>query len=428
MESFLISLFYLARPMMSTNVGITIAGLGFFEALTILFTIVLGMIALVSIFRGGVRIPLSVTERWMLAFILWASVVSLFYHDIADFKTYVKWILPMITFMILKRGIQSDVQYKNLVGLMILGFLLPVGLSTVLIVRGIQVGKEVYWTGLERFHGAYATIHDMGHSMTLLLVSAVIFILVSKTVSSKRTKALIVTRNLIFFILGLMACYCLYKAQVRTAYVGIFIFIVVFLYMYNKKYLVLFGSLFTASLIVFGAIYYTIFFDVVDAIKGGRDVASAGSGRGDIWMHNWEVYSSLPIHRKLMGVGIGNKQGTATWKDPDTRERVYDSHNDWLQAFIATGPVGFICIVGVFVSLFKSILRIPGQERYAYIAFFVSVVIMNMASNSYFARFPLAQMFYMLMVYAELTRRKTVKSIDESKITQPARVIYKRTG
>jgi len=186
--------------------------------------------------------------------------------------------------------------------------------------------------------------------------------------------------------------------------------------------------LFTASLIVFGAIYYVIFFDVVDAVKGEKDLASAGSGRGDIWMHNWEVYSSLPIHRKIMGIGVGNKHGTATWKDPDIRERAYESHNDWLQAFMATGPVGFIFIVGVFVSLFKSILQIPGRERYAYIAFFAAVVVMNMASASYLNRFALSQMFYMLMVYAELTRRKTVGSVVESKTTQPARVIYKRTG
>ena len=415
--------------MMATHVGITVAGLNFFEVVTILFTIVLAFIALSSAFKNKANVRMSMTERWMLAFIIWASLVTLFYYDIADFKTYVKWVLPMITFMILRRGIQSDIQYKNLIGLMIVGFTLPVGLSTYMIAKGIQVGKEVYWTGLERYHGAYASIHDMGHSMALLFVSMTIFVLVSKTVSAKRTKALIVGRNILFVIMGLMACYCLYKAQVRTAYVGIFVFIVVFLYLYSKKGLAVFGGIFVASLVVFGSIYYTIFFDIIDSVKGERAAAEAGSGRIAIWTHNWDIYSELPLHRKVMGIGIGNKHGTATWKDSDIKEQAWDSHSDWIQVFMATGPLGLVFMVGIFVSLFKSILRIPGREKYAYIAFFASVVVMNAASNSYFARFPLAQMFYMIMVYAEFPRRNRKESVIENEVvitTKPPRVIYKQ--
>ena len=427
MEAFLLGLFYLARPMMSTDVGISISGLNFFEALTILFTFVLAIIAIVTAFRGGVRISLSGTEYWMLVFTLWATLLSIFYYEISDLKTYVKWVLPLVTFIILKRAIRTDKQFKNLVGLMLIGYLIPITLSTVLIAKGVQIGSEVYWTGLERYHGAYATIHDMGHNMTLLFVSMTIFILVSRSVSAKRKKSIIITRNILFAFMGVMAAYCLYKAQVRTAYIGIFIFIVVFLYFYSKKSLVLFGGVFVASLIFFGAIYYTIFFDVVESFKGERAASEAGSGRLEIWAHNWDVYMSLPLHRKITGVGIGNKLGTATWIDPDTRERAYDSHNDWFQVFMATGPIGLIFMIGVFVSLFKSILRIPGQERYAYMAFFISVVVMNAASNSYFTRFPLAQMFYMLMVYAELTRHKSEGLVVEHENEKPARVIYRRT-
>ena len=426
MESFLISLFYLARPMMSTQVDITVGGLNFFEALTLLFTIVLVVIAIGAGFRGSVKIPLSVTERWMLAFIVWATVTSLFYYNIADFKTYVKWVLPLITFMILKRGIHSEVQYRNLVGLMIVGFSVPVVLSVVLIAKGLQLSKVVYATGVERFHGAYATIHDMGHSMTLLFVSMTIFILVSNTVSAKRTKTLTTTRNLFFVFMGLMAFYCLYKAQVRTAYLGIFIFIVVFLYQYSKKMLLLFTGLFIGSLIVFGAIYYAVFFDVVSAVRGEKNIGTAGSGRIEMWENNWEIYSSLPIHRKFMGVGIGNKYGTATWKDPDIRGHVVDSHNDWFQVFIATGPVGFILMVGIYASLYSSILRIPGRERCAYVALFVSVVAMNAVSNSYFTRFALSQMFYMLMVYVEFAQYRRKVNVAGYKATIPERVIYKR--
>ena len=412
--------------MMSTQVDITVGGLNFFEALTLLFTLVLIVIAIGAGFRGSVKIPLSVTERWMLVFIVWATMVSIFYYNIADFKTYVKWVLPLITFMILKRGIHSEVQYKNLVGLMIVGFSVPVVLSVVLIAEGLQLSKVLYATGVERFHGAYATIHDMGHSMTLLIVSMTIFILVSNTVTAKRTKKFILTRNIFFIIMGLMACYCLYKAQVRTAYLGIFIFIFVFLYLYSKKMLFVFTGLFVGSLIVFGAIYYTVFFDVVNAVSGKKDIGTAGSGRIEMWENNWEIYSSLPIHRMIMGVGIGSKYGTATWKDPDIRGHVVDSHNDWFQVFIETGPIGFILMVGIYASLFISILRIPGRERCAYIAFFTSVVAMNAVSNSYLIRFALSQMFYMLMVYAELVRYRGKVNVAGYKASMSERVIYKR--
>lgn len=410
MESLLLGILYFVRPMMATQVDVNLFGLNFYELTTIFFTLILAATALMGALSGAARVRFSTTEWWMIGFITWATVTSIFYYDVSDFKSYIKWVLPLITFMILRRSIRSNVQYKNLVGIMILGFLLPLTLSTVLIAKGMGLGQVVYWTGLERFHGAYSTVHDLGHNMTLLFVSMTIFIVVSKSLSGKSYRKSHVLRNTLFVTMAVLASYCLYKAQVRTAYLGIFFFIVVFFYKYNKKLLVAFGILFTVTLIVFGSIYYTIFFDIVDSARGESATEEAGSGRIAIWTQNVTLYSSLPFERMILGIGVGNKRGTTENPDPDLKEPAWDSHNDWLQVFMELGPFGLIFMVGIYVSLCKSILRIPGREKYAYIAFFTAVCFMNAASNSYFNRFPLAQMFYMLVVYAELRGQATARS------------------
>lgn len=401
MESLLLNLMYFFRPIMSMYVDITVFGLGFADLATMFFTLCLIVLAIISSSASSRAQSISVTEKWMLLFILWATVVSLYQYEVVDFKTYVKGMLPLVTYMVMKRAISDKQQYTRLLMFMVAGFSVPVLISAFKTMRGLGLHTEIYWTGLQRYHGAYARVHDLAHNMALLIIVLTILYFITNGGIVKQGKKIKFTRLFIVICLTLMALYNMYSAQVRTVYIGIVLFGMIVLFLRSKKGLVVYIAAGVFAVAIFSSTIYTIFFDVIDAVEGKRSSASAGSGRFDIWSHNWDVYSGLPVPDKILGLGIGNKLGTA---DPvrSGQELVYDSHNDWLTVFMATGPLGLILMLGVYWSLYARIRQLSGGEKAVYLAFFITVVVMNMASNSYINRFPLAQTFYMLMVYLEL--------------------------
>jgi O-antigen ligase len=66
-----------------------------------------------------------------------------------------------------------------------------------------------------------------------------------------------------------------------------------------------------------------------------------------------------------------------------------DPHNDWLFVLLSLGLIGLAIFVGLFGSILRAILSIPGKEKFALLGLFVAVVLMNVLSNSYITRFTL---------------------------------------
>lgn len=410
MGELLISIFYLVRPMMFVEISLKLGGMNFFEFITILFSLVLAAIAIRNVV-GGNKKSLSDIEIVMVVFIVWCTFILLLDYVNSSFKEYVKWILPLITYIVLKRSINTKEQYIKIVHLLILGYLIPVIVNFVFILQGKGLGQVIYWTGLERYSGIYSGIHMMAHNMGFfIMLIAMYYVLVKETPKVKISRL----KYLIIAVLSILALYCLYKSQTRTVFVGLTVFISIWLYRYNKKLLMFVSGVIFVSSILLAPYLATVFFDVIEAVEGKRDIERAGSGRPLIWKHNLTIYSELGIDRKISGVGIGNTKSFIEGSGhlEGVEGVVWNSHNDYLETLMQTGAIGFILQFILYVLIYKKIRKIKSPSRGVYEAMFFAVVLMNILSNSYISRFGIAQLFFMIMVFIELpdqVKNKTEK-------------------
>lgn len=423
MGEILISIFYLARPIMSAETSFRVVGLNFFEAITILFTLLLMVIALTNMVNGKKR-ELSGIETVMLIFIVWCTFITIMYYESANIKTYVKWILPLITYIVMKRTIKSKEQYIKLIYLLILGYVIPIVWNFIVIFQGEGLESVIFWTGLERYSGIYNNIHTNGHSMGFFVMLLTTYFVLMKGTS----KNIISFKHAILFVMALLALYCLYKSQTRTVYVGLLAFFMIWLYRNNKKLLMLFSIVFVVTLLAFAPLLKTVFFDVLEAVEGKRDIEDAGSGRPYIWKHNLNIYKNLSIDRQIAGVGIGNTATHVggTGSVSGTKDVVWNSHNDYLEALMETGAVGFLLQLTLYFLIYKRIKRISTKEAAVYEGMFLAIVLMNILSNSYISRFGLAQIFFMVMVYIELpsaAKDKIMKVNSKLKVTDNPRIL-----
>ncbi|NOS79467.1 MAG: O-antigen ligase family protein [Nitrospira sp.] len=401
MTSALLYLFFFARPIMFIDSSFTLGELNMFELLTIAFTLLLAGVAAVNAF-GSVTIPFSKLDGAILSFVLWCSSVAMVYPETFDLKSYIKLILPPLTFFILKRAVASRKQYVSLLKWMIVGFVIPVLGSALMIYEGKGIGQRIFWTGLERYSGVYKDLHTMGHNMGFLVMLVCIYFAIMKDDARHRIVGL---SRLSLLLLCALAFYCLGHGHVRTVYVGLLLFFSTFVLLYSKKGFVICGTIGIAVAVAALPFLNSVFFDVTEVFSGHRGVEEAGSGRPMIWNHNLGIYSELPIDRQLAGVGIGNFMANP-FSDIHassklTMNHVWNSHNDFLEMLIEIGAIGLLLTAILYVRIGSAIFRMRGIERSAFLAFFTAVVAMNFLSNSYIARFGLAQMFFMVLVYVE---------------------------
>jgi O-antigen ligase len=419
MDGLLLTLFFFARPIMFIETGLEVAGLNFFELATIAFSCVLAVVAIINVMVAKFE-PLSATEWSIAAFVVWCSAVALTYSEDVDFKIYVKMVLPLLTFIILKRAIVTRQRYVNLLWWCILGFAVPVVWSAVLIYRGVSPVETIYWTGLERYRGVYLNLHSMGHSMGFFLMLVTVFLVVTRFRRSASLPGRDWTKRALIAILVLCAVYCLGKGHVRTVYIGMLVFFFLVLLAYNRKAFTALSCAAVILTIVFAPLLATIFFDVVEPLQGKRPITWAGSGRPNIWKHNLEIYAAVPFDRQLAGVGIGN-----TMRDNDfyllrpkssLLKNVWQSHNDFLELIMETGAIGFVLMLLVNVFLFLSIWRSAARERYVFLACFGAVGVMNALSNGYVSFFGVAQLYWMLMSYVELPETQGQETSQDAKV------------
>jgi len=403
MDQLMLAAFYFARPVMSVNLPFSLGGLNFFELATIGLTGMLAALALVNSLSGRRR-PLSALEWWIIVFIVWCTFVAVLYHDLVVFKTYVKWVLAPATFLIIKRALRSDDDYVRCIAFALAGYSIPILASAFLQLQGKGLAAEWYLTGLKRYQGVYSDIHNMGHGVSFFLMLLSVFVVLVRERGGWLHGAAAKCFAVIMVVTCVAALYCLYGAKVRTTYVGLLVFFAVLLFLYSKRAFLVASVAGIVLAAIFSGILSALFFDVVSVTRGERDLRNAAAGRPYMWLHNLEVYAGLPLDRKIMGVGIGNKRGNREGESGTEWPEIINSHNDWLQTLLSTGPIGLFLLAGVYGALLLGALRLPGRERHAFVALICAVGAMNFASNSYISRFPLGQLFFMTMVYLEVHR------------------------
>lgn len=419
METLVVNLFLFLRPILSVDLRGFTAGGNYFELLTIVLTIILGLVAIANTFSGK-RKNLVSLEVIFCIFIIWCLCVAFMYYNEADFKILVKWILPLFTYLIFRRAFIDRLGYWKSLKWVLIGYSLPVTYSAILMAGGSGLWVVDYWTGLERYSGAYSGPHEMSHSIALFIMTTFIY------VNLNRIKKYVPPNKWFYIFLAflmVLAFYCVFKGYVRTTYVGLGIFFLTWLFFKSKVKFIL-GIM--AMLIVFTVVvdFSTIFGGVSKVASGTGSIEDVGSGRPYIWKRNLELFAMKPFDRQLAGIGIGNFERTPTWNEtinPDSK--IWNSHNDYLETLFEVGAIGLIIVIMMYFAMYRSVMRIKGQERYLFIALLNAVVVMNFLSNSYISRFAIAQLFYIIIVYAELPDKKEKSESVMAKKAAKSRVL-----
>jgi len=195
-------------------------------------------------------------------------------------------------------------------------------------------------------------------------------------------------------VLFLSSMYCIAMTNTRTVYLGFFIFWPLFLWSWKKKYFIVFFILFLIISSLFWGHMQKFLTRAERGVAETQTINYASSGRFSLWGHNIQVFESLPIWQKLMGVGFGNEQKPVV--NAGTRQNVVSSHNDYLSLLMVSGIIGLLLYGLIQMAFLINILKsgIRRRLKLFFIALLLTVFAMNLVSNSYINRFPLAQLFW----------------------------------
>jgi O-antigen ligase len=295
---------------------------------------------------------------------------------------------------------------------MIVGFCIPVAASVVSIATGdLKAVQYVsYWTALPRWQGAYVNSHNLGHSMSLLLMILALYThrgTVEREKDAKGSRAFEVS---LIALLAVAALYCLYQSQVRTALLGLAVFGAIFLYHENRRLLLILGTSLLVIALATATYWIPALIPEVSMVQRGIeiDALDLGSGRGRFWLNDILVYGELPIDQQLAGVGIG-----ARGQSLDGGEMLY-GHSDWLEILTQTGLIGLSLFSVLQILILRAILKMRGGQRFGFLAMFLAVNFMMASSNSYAWRIQVSQLYYMLLAFIELRNVQDRRENDGS--------------
>jgi O-antigen ligase len=406
MEIFLAKLLYLLRPMLNAElVDWGLFGFGFFELVAILLFVALAAAFSLSTLQKSHH-PVSSVEVWVALLVVWITVSYVVHINISSFSAYAKFIIPLMTYVFLKRTLPDRSTHVRMVFLMLVGFLLPFIMSAIMTYQGEGIGQVVYWTGLVRYQGIYSQIHIMGHNAAFAIMATIVYVAFRVNQKEPLRWGEIIVLLAVFFI----GIYLLFATQVRSAYIGLVVFLSITLFFFDKRILVLALALSIAFLAFSWSTVSMIFYDFIDPPDLGPDFAPMGSGRLTMWAWAFENWRQAPLLNQITGMGV-NHWGVSPARRPmgtsldGTIQAWPNPHNDWLFVFLSFGVVGVVFFVGLFGSILRAILRIRGAEKFSLLGLFVAVVVTNGMSNSYITEFTLFQMFSMVMVYVDLKSR-----------------------
>lgn len=426
MVELLLQIMYFIRPIGFIHVPFNIFGLNLFEWLTILTTLLMFVAALArSHLLVGRR--LDSLDRVMLLFVGWCLIISAIQHEVVDFRLLMKWILPFVLYLLLRRVVFNAQEYFKCLRVMIAGFLIVVLFNSVAVLQGRGLWTTDYWTGLSRYSGIYQGVHEFGHNMAfvLMLVPAYFLLLaaVGGSTAWRRKKWVVVAGALLLPL----SVYGIFKSGVRTAIIGIGLYYTLLLFFYSKKLFVSYLAGVALVIVLAMPFFSLLFSDLPGFSDPSESRGSVASGRPEIWKHNLAIFSRLDFGEKMIGVGPGNiLTATNSFGGIATlaTDRVLDSHNDYLKTLMETGVIGLLLILAFYLILVRRAFALPRLAKAVFVAMLAAVVVMNISSNSYLARFGLGQMFAMVMlgldIVAASTRTAARKAGAEKKSTGAA--------
>ena len=230
-QNFLI-FFFLLRPFLSIDVGIRLFGVDLFDVVTLGFGAIM-ILAWVSsvLFRRTYLI--NGIDIAILVFGLWCSVVFLIYFDRSNVADVIKFMMPPLTFVLMRPFIEDPVKYRTMVLALVLGSMVPVLLSLYKILNGTGLDVVNYWTGIPRYLGVYSNAHNFGHAMTCFLMAGGMYYGLRKLDPGSGRLGPVLTG--VLALIAIVTLFCLYKSVVRTAFLGLVIFVFMALYFLRRR-------------------------------------------------------------------------------------------------------------------------------------------------------------------------------------------------
>lgn len=395
MELLLLKLAAFARPLFSMRFAedfFALFGIG-------LFAVLVGAVLMRAAVGKSLRI--SPIDFVIVAFAGWCIARALIYHDGSYIGQLTKLLIAMLGYIIAKNVIPDRQEYRRVLVWIIVGFSVPTLLSATLIGTGNQgaVYWEMYQTGLLRWQGAYRGAHNFGHSMALFLMTLIVYVSLKQTTRDERVVSLLRFENAVLAALGAIALYCLYMSQVRSAVLGLLVFLTVYGAMHNKKALMLGAGAVAIVAAITAASWIPALLHEFAPDRQGDDpeLMELGSGRPARWANDIAMYVRLPLDQKLAGIGIGADEA------PDGSD--VGGHSDWFRILWDTGAIGFVLFAWLQILILRAILRLHGIERHLFLALFAAVNVMMLVSNSYNLRIQVSQLYYIILAFIEIPPR-----------------------
>jgi len=356
------------------------------------------LLALLANLRN-IRLP---AVSYFILFYAFYCILSISWGS--GYREVVRAVAPFLSFFLVLAAVRSEGQAKFLLGMLSLGYLLPVLGSIYLILAG---RSQVTVTGslLERQAGLASGVHTAGHLMLFFSFAFALYHLLDKKGGP--------IKNLLLALLLAGSLFCMYKTFTRTVFLGGLVFWSgYFLLTSRKRFVLLVTALAAVSLTQLPKLQSMV---MQKQVKSGvYDVNAAGSGREELWKHNLALYAGLPVSSQLLGVGLGQE----TKRAPGSHLTWAGSHNDYMSLLVTVGVFGLALYLAIYGSFLLAALRSPwGKElRSLALAVMLAVLLMNFVSNSYVVRFQMAQLLWFLLglVYAcGLTRPDEVPRPQE---------------
>lgn len=403
MELILLQIAAFIRPLASMEYAEPL-----FAALGVgLFGLLLGGLLIRAAVQQTLRF--STVDTFVVAFSIWALTGTAIYYQDARVGELLKLVLPILSYTVVKNIVPDREAYRRLVVWILVGFSIPAILSVALIALNHPSAVDMvnYWTDVTRWKGVYTHSHNLGHSMTLFLMTIVLYLSLRERAGSPGSWARRATNGALLAAAA-VAAFGLYMSQVRSAVLGLMVFFALYTFLTHKRVFLLAAGATTVIAVATLPYWFAAMFPELDLRRRGVEVDTLdlGSGRPRFWLNDLSIYGQLPLDQKLAGVGAG-----VTYVESAQGELL--GHNDWLGLLTQTGLIGLLLFVGLQIAVLRTIFRMPAPARHVFLALFAAVNVMMAVSNSYVWRIQVAHLYYILLAFIEVPVAATRPAVKE---------------
>jgi O-antigen ligase len=379
----ILSIYMFARPIAAMNISVSFASFSFTEVFA-----VLGSLFLLSSSAPQLKINnITLFIFFYCIYCIFNSMTGGKYREIA------RHLLPFVCFLSTYSIIKEENDLRKVINFLLLGFAITIWVNAFYVYKGWGVGLVLFHTQLSRYQGLFRNVHSMAHIMLLYSFIYYFYYLRSHLWYDRRSKI----KDIFLFLTLCLSVFCIYRSVTRTTMVGFFCFWFLILILQHRKLFIVCVAAAALVLVLNTNKVRMIFYDVDKAITINAEYYRnlAGGGRIYLWKYNWQYFMKLPLERKLVGIGIGNEGIDGTAREG----QIPESHNDFLTLLITIGIFGlslYIMLLFLVVKRTKS-LEIDKHVKTWLLCLVITVMIMNVFSNSYISRFELSQIFWFLL-------------------------------